>query len=138
MKDARRLLKAYAPSKDHIATLTIQLSELVAAHDAIRAVFPTAQSDSDPVAAPDATSRLIVTLKQEIDAAAAQCELVITAFSSMVDTEAKAVLELHYLSGLTLQKIASKHLYCCLTTVKNLHRRGLAEVEAYLTEHGID
>lgn len=138
MENARKLLERYIPSKVHINALTAELSNLSAAHDAIRTVFPAVQSDGDLADIPDTTMRLVTTLKREIDAAAAQCELVIAALSSLGDMEAKIVLELHYLSGLTLQEVASKHLYCCLTTVKNLHRRGLAEVGTYLAKHGTE
>lgn len=131
MENARALLKGYMLSRRRIATLGNELASMTTSFNSIRAASKTAE-DRNLILASKAIAHTIEMLGQEINEATERCDLALAAIASLGDTEERAVLELYYISGLTLREIATEKLYRCLTTVKNLHRRGLMEVEQYL------
>lgn len=133
MENARALLRGYITSRNRIATLSAELASMSFSLNNVHAVSEKIETRSLSSAS-DATARIVEMLGQEINEAADRCDLAIEAISSLGDTEEREVLELYYISGLTLREIATEKLYRCLTTVKNLHRRGLMRVEDYLTK----
>ena len=135
-ENARNLLKDYAKSRNRISTLSQELASHTATLNDIRAAVSGMVHSDNLAEAVDNTAKTVSTLTNDINKAAEQCRLAIDALSALEDSEARSVLEYHYLAGMTLKEIAQK-MYCCHTTVKNLHRSGLEAVEAYLRRHGI-
>ena len=133
-ENARTFLKGYAQSKARVKNLVKALADHTAFSDDLRAAAQEAEISSDLTDAIEAAEENMVAFKEQICMEEHRIKAVITALSAIDDQEARLVLEYHYLSGMTLREISEERCYC-LTTIKQLHRRGLDAVEQYLLTH---
>ena len=133
-ENTRTFLKGYAQSKARVKNLIKALADHTAVSDDLRAAAQEAKISSDLADAIEAAEENMVAFKEQICMEEHRIKAVITALSAIDDQEARLVLEYHYLSGMTLREISEERSYC-LTTIKQLHRRGLDAVEQYLLAH---
>ena len=133
-ENTRTFLKGYAQSKARVKNLIKALADHTAVSDDLRAAAQEAKISSDLADAIEAAEENMVAFKEQICAEEHRIKAVIAALSAIDDQEARLVLEYHYLSGMTLREISEERCYC-LTTIKQLHRRGLDAVEQYLLAH---
>lgn len=134
---ARKLLEEYASARFRIEILVKELTLYTAILDGARSVASRGENKESTLELIDKAERIVAELSLEICGEEHSSFLAITAISSIDDPEVKLVLEYHYLAENTLQEIADK-LHYCLTTIKQLHRRGLETVGQYLQEHGYE
>ena len=131
---ARKLLEGYIPSKARIKVLSEELAAHSGYLDDTWFVALSGEHSDDSMNMIGEIEGAVMALTMEICNTVYQHFFAYAAISSISDPEIKLVLELHYLTGKTLQEIADD-IHYCLTTIKKLHRCGLSAVEQYLQEN---
>lgn len=136
LKSVEHYLCEYSLAGIRIDVLREELNELLGSIQAADATMKNVGNIGDADELSDKARQLSDTLSGEINAIADRCEKIEEMVNSLEDPEMRVVLECRYFKQMTFSKIAKK-LYISKTKAQDLHRRGLAEADAYLRNHNI-
>lgn len=136
LKSVEHYLCEYSLAEVRIDVLREELDDLLSSIQVAAATMKNVDNSGDVDELSDKAQQLSDILSGEINAIADRCEKIVEMVNALEDPEMRVVLECRYFKQMTFSKIAKK-LYISKTKAQDLHKRGLAEADAYLRNHNI-